>query len=454
MKPYLSDPLPASVSRPSRLRLGKNDVRLVFGLSWRATAASQSRRAKTERIGVARTQGATHTTERYIGTQRQEIQSGMGVFARRDVRGTRLYSGAAWLAVQPEIAAQAAALILIEGDASVLAVLIVHDVIRVDETVTFDTLVARRAELETMAAQTGVEPVVFIHGDYLVEQAHPDDMLLDMDAVLDEASARVPVGRLVPLPWQIPGAAKGLVVLGGLGLVLYHAVQFLNPPEPAPELPPTPEQLYRQAEATLFERAYPQAAMQIPAMLRAFERVEVVRAGWRFQHAECVFGPAAVKASACRITWQRTGGTFAEFEQTASQGDRPLTFAASGETLTSAGPVVPMMVRVDRSARANWPNEPQLIARLQTPAQALSTRAGALDSHGYRVSLAEPQRLIPQPVSLERQVMKGNWEIVGQSWQMPLIEALPPNLAVERVELDLKPEGLMFKAKGTYYVSA
>lgn len=448
MTPYLSDPLPTSASRAARLRGGAR-TRLAFGLSWRTFAVSE---AKAERLRHARSRGATHMSERRIGAQQKEIQSGVGTFSRKAIRGARLYAGAAWLAALPDIAAHPAALVLIEAESQVLVVLIVRDVIRVDETVSFDALDARRLELETMAAQAGAEPVVFVHGDYLVERARVDERLLDMDGLLARAATRAPVGRLAPLPWQMPPALKGLVVLGGVGLGVYHGMQWLNPPPPPPEPLPTPEQLYRQTEAALFAQVLPQAAIQIPAMLRVFERVEVVRAGWRFQHAECTFGPAAATVGHCSITWRRTGGTFAEFDHVASTVDRPLTFAVNGETLSSAAPAVPILPGVGQSDRARWPNWLQLVARLQTPAQALSMRLDALESHGYSVALGEPQRLIPQPVSLGRQVMKGNWEIAGQSWQMPLIEALPPNLAVERVELDLKPEGLMFKAKGTYYV--
>ncbi|WP_322074720.1 type 4b pilus protein PilO2 [Burkholderia cepacia] len=445
---YLSDPLPIPPSRAARLTRAR--ARLAFGLTWRTYAASDS---KAERLRFARAHAATHFSVRQIAAQRKEVQVGFARFERKQTRKTELYAGAAWLAAYPEIAHEQAALILIEADDVALAVLLIRGVIRVDERVPLEQVDARRVELQTMAEQAGLSPVTFVNGERLIDRAHADDRLLDIDAMVASVGRHRPVGRIDEMPWQIPGAVKGLAVLVVAGFGLYQAYGWINPPPPPAELPPTAEQLYQRAVDAIFQRPAPLASSQIPALLTAFEHVPVVRAGWKFKHAECTFSRDAA-TPACRITWARTGGTFDEFQRVSTEADLPLAFAANGETLTSAAPAVPAGAPVLRAQMASWPSWPALVEQLQSPAQALSTRPDALESHDYHVTLGDPQRLTVQPVHLRRLLMSGKWSVTGQSWQLPLVAALPSNLTVEKVELDLSADGLKFNAKGTYYVNS
>jgi hypothetical protein len=128
-----------------------------------------------------------------------------------------------------------------------------------------------------------------------------------------------------------------------------------------------------------------------------------------------------------------------------------------------------------------WPTEQALIDVVQTPPQKLSKKPFELDSYGYKVMLDPSRPLLTiaagtPGVKPSHIIRVGKWTIEGYRWQAPLLAALPSNMAIDSmtVELKLKDEapsaakgnvpsqkkdsnadeqvGIHFTAKGKYYV--
>jgi hypothetical protein len=174
--------------------------------------------------------------------------------------------------------------------------------------------------------------------------------------------------------------------------------------------------------------------------------------GWQFFKASCGV------TGACSILYKREGGTFKDFDQRAPAAIRPVVFQKDGLHLQTTGPAIPTVQKVALAQAKQWPSEQTLIKQLQTDPQRLSSKADALESHGYVVTLQPPQRLLArQPVGGEVTgplVQAGDWQIDGYMWQTPLLEKLPDSMSLNTLELELKDDGtgVHFTAKGKYYV--
>lgn len=203
--------------------------------------------------------------------------------------------------------------------------------------------------------------------------------------------------------------------------------------------------------------ARPLAAQLAPALLAAGGTTDVIRHGWQLDHENC-----GVRGN-CTVTYLRAGGTFADFEESATPAMRPLGFNPDGQHLTAKGTAIPGTANVNPAAAKKWPTFDEMTNRLQTPAQRLSVKPFEIDSYGYKVQIdPTPRPILALPAGEPRHgaiLQVGTWEIDGYRWQMPLLSQLPPNMALESLVATLQTKagkdgaaGIRFVAKGKYYV--
>ncbi|WP_321883991.1 hypothetical protein [Burkholderia cepacia] len=427
-------------------------ARLVFGIDWRAYPVKGG---KAERRRYADAFGATHYVEFKVGTDL------IGGFAMPDapvVKGARLYSGAARVALHDRIKNRAAALVLLQDGPRVYLVFVVRGAVRNDEVLSPETAQSRRLEIEQECLKGNLKLDMFGTGDRIGDVDEPFQA--------SELLTNRKVGRITKLPVSVPTIVPLLAVAVGALFGVPKLMEVLAPPPPPPRAPTFAEQ-YAVAVQEVFAHRPPRASDLGPALLAAVGGKETVRKGWVFQEANCP------SSGFCTMSFRRHGGTFEGFEQAATADMRPLTFARDGRSLTSRGPAIPKAASLRESESKNWPGEQAFIDMLQTPPQRMSAQPLELRAYGYTVTLAEARPLITTPGAGEaaqvgRLLKQGDWTIEGFRWQSPLLAKLPPNMALDsmKVELRLKegagpttssdtgdsPYGVHFTAKGKYYV--
>jgi hypothetical protein len=209
---------------------------------------------------------------------------------------------------------------------------------------------------------------------------------------------------------------------------------------------------YQAAVGRTLAAPAPLASVLVPKLLAQFGNVESNFAGWQFSEATCS------AAGYCSVTYKREGGTFTDFDLRAPASVRPIVFNADGTHLDTRGPNVAAVQRVALADQKTWPTRQALIKALQTDPQKLSVNPETLDSHGYKVDIKEPERLLlRQPLPGEVQgpiVQRGDWTIDGYKWQSALLQRLPSSMALDSLKVELKEDGtgVHFTAKGKYYV--
>jgi hypothetical protein len=429
---HITEPLP-----------GEKRARLVFGLDWRAYPVKG---ARAERRRYAGDFGATHYVEYKVGSEL------IGGFAMPDVAGTgksRLYSGAARVALHPQIRQRSAALVLLQDDQRVHLIFVVRGAVRSDEVLTLEAAHSRRAAIENECRRANLALVTLGSGPSISEV----DESFTPAALLADRKC----GRIGKLPMHIPTALPLVVIVVATVFGVVKLIGAFEPPPPPPKHAPTPAELYAQAVRQAFVRPSPRASELAPALIARLGNQETVLAGWLFEKAQCG------STGRCEITYRRVGGSFDGFSQVALASMRPLRFNPDGLHLVAQGPEIPTSATVLPNEAKTWPDEQALIDMLQTPPQRLSVKPYELDTHGYTVKL-EQLKPLPSLVPVATHgatgkslpmIRQGNWTIEGFRWQAPLLGRLPASMTLESltVELWLKDQvGIHFTAKGKYYV--
>ncbi len=414
-------------------------ARLVFGLDWRAYPVKG---AKGERRRYAEDFGATHYVEFKVG---QEMIAGFAAAESSEIRGVKLYSGAARVALHARVKSRPAALILLQDGERVHFVFVVRGVVRSDEVLKIEAARDRREAIFNECQRLNLTLVVLGAGQSVGDV----DESFTAAALLNDRKA----GRVAKLPIAIPTAVP-LTIIGlalfAVGSKVYDAMQ---PPPPPPPHEPTYAEKYAYAVRRTFASAQPRANLLAPALLSTLVTNETNVSGWRFDHADCGI------AGNCTITYSREGGTFAGFDRDATLSMRPVSFDLDGLHLRTRGPSVPMVTPVSSVDQKSWPSEQALISLLQTPPQKLSVQAYELDQQGYIVTLQASKPVLQdqsgtgsRPAHLMRQ---GDWTIEGFKWQSVLLARLPANMAIDSLKVEYRiqePVGIHFTAKGKYYV--
>ncbi|AOJ73336.1 MULTISPECIES: hypothetical protein [Burkholderia] len=425
-------------------------ARLVFGIDWRAYPVKGG---KAERRRYADTFGATHYVEFKVGT---DLIGGFAMPDAPEVKGTRLYSGAARVALHDRIKGRDAALVLLQDGQRVYVVYVVRGAVRNDEVLSPEAALARRLEIEQEC----------LKGNLRLDTLGTGDRIGDVDEPFQasELLANRKVGRIAKLPMSVPTFIPVAAIVVGAFFGVPKLLDVLSPPPPPPRAPTFAEQ-YAVAVRDVFARMQPRASELGPALLTAVGGKETVIKGWVFHEANC---PAS---GFCTMTFRRHGGSFSGFDQAATADMRPVTFARDGRTLASRGPTIPKAASLMESESKNWPAEQAFIDMLQTPPQRMSVQPLELRAYGYTVTLAEARPLIAPPGAgghVGRLLKQGDWTIEGFRWQSPLLAKLPPNMALESLKVELRlndgagattdketgdsPYGVHFTAKGKYYV--
>lgn len=426
--------------------------RLVFGVEWRAYPVKGG---KAERRRYADAFDATHFVEYKVGAEL------IGGFARPDapeVKGARLYSGAARVALHDRLKDRAAALVLLQDGQRVYTVFVVRGAVRSDEVLSPEAALARRIEIEQECQK----------GNLKLDTLGTGDRIGDVDEPFQasELLANRKVGRIAKLPVSVPTFIPVAVIVAGAIFGVPKVMDALSPPPPPPRAPTFAEQ-YATAVHDAFVRAQPRASELVPALLAAVGSRETVRKGWVFQEASCP------SAGFCTMTFRRHGGTFEGFDQAATPDMRPVTFARDGRSLNTRGPAVPKAASLLESESKSWPASQAFIEMLQTPPQRMSAVPLDLRAYGYVVTLQEPRPLIATAgagdgAHVGQLLKQGDWTIEGFRWQSPLLAKLPPNMALESLKVELRLNegasatpskdtgdssyGIHFTAQGKYYV--
>jgi hypothetical protein len=417
---------------------GERDARLVFGLEWRAYAIKG---AAAERRRYAEEFDATHYIE--LKTKGETI----GGFCAPDVterKGLTLHSAAARVALLERVRSQPAVLVLIQNEQHVHLILVVRGAITADEEVALVALADRRDSIEDQCAKSGLQLVTLGYG----AQLHDVDETFEVRELL----AARKVGLIKRLPIKVPTVIPLLVIASAAFFGISKAIEVMNPPPPPPAPPPTFMQDYQAAVARTLAAPAPLASVLAPKLLAQFGKDESNSCGWQFSVATCS------AAGYCSVAYKRQGGTFADFDSCAPASIRPIVFNADGSHLDTRGPDVGAVRRVALADQKTWPTRQALIKALQTDAQKLSVNSETLDSHGYKVDIKEPERLLArQPLPGEVQgpiVQRGDWTIDGYKWQSALLQRLPSSMALDSLKIELKEDGtgVHFTAKGKYYV--
>lgn len=436
---HITEPLPSD-----------KRARLVFGIDWRAYPVKGG---KAERRRYADAFGVTHYVEFKVGTEQ------IGGFAMPDtseLKGAQLYSGAARVALHDRIKNRAAALVLLQDEQRVYAVFVVRGAVRSDEVLTPEAAQSRRLEIEQECLKSNLSLVTLGAGDRIGDVDEPFQA--------SELLASRKAGRISRLPVSVPTILPVAAIIVGASLGVPKLMDVLSPPPPPPRTPTFAEQ-YAAAVQETFAKPRPRASQLAPALLAAVGGSETVIKGWLFQEANCP------SSGYCTITFRRHGGTFSGFAQAATASMRPVVFARDGLTLTSRGAAVPTVARLVESESSKWPTAQAFIEQLQTPPQRMSAQTYELHSYGYTVTIEEARPLIAVAgagTHVGRVIKQGDWTIDGFRWQSPLLEKLPPNMALESLQVQLRlkegvapttssdtgdsPYGVHFTAKGKYYV--
>lgn len=424
---FITEPLPTD-----------RRARLAFGLNW---SAYPVKGVRAERRRYADDYGATHYVEMKVAG---EMLGGFAAPEAADLRRTRLYSGAARIALLERVKTRPAVLALLQNAQQVFLVHVVRGAVRYDEVLSPEAAKARRTEIEQQCLRQNL-PLVTLGSGALVGDV---DEGLSAGELLKQKS-----GRISKLPVSVPPLIPVAVIVIALGVFGGKLIDIVSPPPPPPPPPPSWQEQYDAAVRAVFATRPLLASVLAPKILDTFGDTESNTTGWQFDHADC---PAS---GACSVTYQRAGGSFAGFERAAPAAMRPVTFGRDGRTLSARGPTVPKAPVVALARSKQWPGEQQLIEIVQTPPQRLSVKALDLDSHGYTVRLDPPARVLSAPPGPGDRhgplVLQGNWEIDGFRWQAPLLAALPENMALDSITISLLAQGaagIHFVAKGKYYV--
>lgn len=426
---HVTEPLPTN-----------KHARLAFGLDWRAYP---TKGARAERRRYADDVGATHYVEIEVAG---EV---IGGFASPDTTGigrTKLYSGAARIALHDRIKARPAALVLLQNEQIVHLVFVVRGAVRNDEVLSLEDARSRQRDLEKECRKANLQLTTFGSGPSI---GAVDEIFGPSDLLSNRKS-----GRISKLPITIPTVLPLAVIGVALVVGVLKVMDFVSPPPKVSQ--PSWDEQYAQAVRSAFAAKQPLASQLAPALLTMIGRKDAVRKGWLVDHEDC-----GVQGN-CTATYLRNGGTFADFDLDATPPMRPLQFMPDGRHLTTKSVRIPLVANVSLADEKKWPRLEELTELLQTPAQRLSVQSFELDSLGYKVTIDPPRPVFPGPVPPGPHgalVMVGTWQIEGYMWQKPLLARLPANMALISLTTTLKTHtgrdgnaGIMFVAKGKYYV--
>lgn len=436
---HITDPLPR-----------EKNTRLVFGLDWRAYPAKQ---ARAERRRYADDFSATHYAEYKAG---KESIGGFCAPVLIDMKGAKLFSGAARVAMHERVKSKPAVLVLIQDDQRVYAVFVVRGAVRSDEVLTVAQAFTRREEIEKECSRLNLKLVTLGTGGALGDV----DESFGAAALLDQRK----VGRVAKIPVSVPTLVPVVVFVGAVTLGAMKVFGAFDSADSTQHVP-TAQELYAQAVQKAFAGAIPRVNELGPAILSTLGFEETVRKGWLFEEASC---PAR---GTCSLTFRRYGGSFEDFARDAPASMHPLRFDADGLHASGRGPDVPKVSAVTTRDSKGWPNEQTFIEMVQTPPQKLSKKTFEIDSYGYQVKLDLPRPLVTIAPGTPGQkpmhmIRVGTWEIRGYRWQAPLLARLPPNMGMDTISVKLKLKdqakknnsdadvqaGIQFIAKGKYYV--
>ncbi|WP_028231574.1 hypothetical protein [Paraburkholderia mimosarum] len=430
---YITEPLP-----------GEKRARLVFGLDWRAYPLKGK---KDGRARYAEDFTATHYVEMQVG---DVMLGGFCAPDASDLKGVKLYSGAARVAMLERVRTRPAVLVLMQDGQRAHLVYVVRGAVNNDEVVSLAQAEKRRDEIAQQCRRQGLALVVLTSGEALAQGDEPFQTV--------ELLALKKAGKLARVPVGVPNAVVFLLAAGVGIFAVKEAVSVFSPPALPANARPTWTQQYEKALRHEFVAGTPMASQLAPQLIETIVDFDSNREGWQFRDATCP------RAGYCSLAYTRTGGTFEDFARRAPASMLPLTFDRSGLALGARGPAVPEVAAVVAAQSKAWPGEQQLIDMLQTPAQQLSTRPFDLKSFGYRVRLSPAQPLINTPPPANERhgplIRAGTWEIDGYRWQAPLLARLPPDMTLETLKVTLDTEapeemgkvGIKFVAKGKYYV--
>ncbi|MBN3785705.1 hypothetical protein [Burkholderia sp. Ac-20353] len=436
---HITEPLPSD-----------KRARLVFGLDWRAYPVKGG---KIERRRYADAFGSTHFVEYKVG---EELIGGFTMLESADVKGARLYSGAARIALHERIKNRPAALVLLQDGLRVHAVFVVRGAVRSDEVLSPEAAQARRLEIEQEC----------LRGNLALATLGAGDRVGDVDEPFQasELLANRKAGRIAKVPVSIPTAIPVLVIVGATVFGGLKLTDVLSPPPPPPHVP-TFDERYADVVRSTFAHELPRASELAPALLAAVGATESMRKGFVVKEADCP------SSGYCTMTFRRQGGTFEGFDSAATEAMRPVTFSRDGLTSTTRGPAVPKVDSLSAKESSRWPSEQAFIKALQTPPQRMSSRPYEIQAYGYTVTLTEAHSLIPVPGdggAVGHLIKQGDWTIEGFRWQAPLLAKLPPNMSLESLKVELRladaagtstkndngdsPYGVHFTAQGKYFV--
>jgi hypothetical protein len=413
-------------------------AKLVFGLEWRAYA---TKGAAADRRRYAEEFAATH----YVEIKgKEETVAGFCAPEASERKGVKLYSAAARVALLERVRSRPAVLVLIQDGQRVHLISVTRGAVTADEDIALPALAERREAIEDQCAKERLELLTIGCGESLAG--------LDEPFALSELLAARKAGLITKVPVKVPVAVPVLVLIVAGFFGISKVVEWLNPPPPPPPPPPSYTQDYQAAVRRTLAAPAPLASVLAPTLLDRFGHEETNVAGWQFYKATCGV------SGFCTTVYKREGGTFKDFDTLAPDSIRPVVFNPDGIHLQTRGPEVAAVEKVALAQAKTWPTEQALIKQLQTDPQRLSVVPEALQSHGYVVTIRDPQRLLarqPMPGELHGPlIQQGDWQIEGYKWQSALLARLPSNIALESLDLELRDDGsgVHFIAKGKYYV--
>ncbi|MGF6915875.1 hypothetical protein [Paraburkholderia sp. 40] len=439
---HITDPLPR-----------EKNARLVFGLEWRAYP---SRQMRAERRRYADDFGATHYVEYRIG---KDVIGGFCAPEIAELKGAKLYSGAARIAQHDRVKGKAAVVVLLQDDQRVHVVFIVRGVVRSDEVLTVPQARDRKLAIEQECLKLNLALTTLGSGAAVGDV----DESFGAAALLDARRS----ARISKVPAAVPAIVPILVIAAALVFGGMQLADVLNPPPPPAPREPSFEEKYAALVQKTFDARMPRANLLAPALLDKLGDSETVVAGFIFEKAVC--GAHGY----CAETLRRNGGSFDDLRRLAPETLRPLHFDADGLHAGARGPQIPTVAFVEARDQKAWPTEQGLIDALQTPPQKLSSKPFDLDSYGYTVHLEPPKPLLTVPMGTNdprpaQMIRMGDWTINGYRWQSPLLARLPSNMTLDTMTVELKlgdpgasktqdggtqvQNGIHFTARGKYYV--
>ncbi|RKT10654.1 hypothetical protein B0G69_8088 [Paraburkholderia sp. RAU2J] len=439
---HITDPLPR-----------EKNARLVFGLEWRAYP---SRQMRAERRRYADDFGSTHYIEYKNG---KDVIGGFCAPEMAELKGAKLYSGAARIAQHDRVKGKAAVAVLLQDEQRVHVIFVVRGVVRSDEVLTVPQARERKLAIEQECLKLNLPLTTLGSGPAVGDVDESFGAAALLDARRSARVSKVPASVPSIVPIVVIGAA---LIFGGIQLV-----DILNPPPPPAPHEPSFEEKHATRVRQTFAAKMPRANLLAPALLATLGNSETVVAGFVFEKAVC--GTQGY----CALTLRRYGGSFDDLRQNAPESMRPLHFDADGLHAGARGPQVPAVPFVAEKDQGTWPTEQGLIDALQTPPQKLSAKPFELDSYGYTVHLEPPKPLLAVPMGTNdsrpaQMIRVGEWTISGFRWQSPLLARLPSNMTLDTMTVELKlgeagantsqnggtviQNGIHFTARGKYYV--